>query len=248
MPFFMYQSCPQAEPAQSVPGPQGERESGTNPAALRYQPSGTDTESAGEEEGPDSFRLHLNGSSSDSAPTDPQQPAQPEGTHREANEGEARPRDCIQTRFNRYKEILSKKWKILIPGGFIVILLVVVVPVSVCFSAIGNLPQNISRELPADSSLLAGDLLWKPCHGIMLNISNQELSWEGSQQHCAKYHAQLLDINFTQAVRDCIVDAEDYWIGQDCDLTNSPTCKAFNKNDGIVPLHPSTERWFICTK
>ncbi|XP_041419558.1 uncharacterized protein LOC108717264 isoform X2 [Xenopus laevis] len=180
------------------------------------------------------------------------QHAQPEGTHEGANEGQTRCWGLMWTYVHECKKILSNHWKILgILAILIAICLIVSIAVPLLSSAgnttTSNISQNMSRELLLNSSFSSEDLYWKSCHGVNVNISNQELSFKGSQDHCAKYQARLLDINSAKTIQDCIMDNNDYWIGQDCDLTEDSNCKVFCKADGLVQLHHSTERRFICT-
>ncbi|OCT81471.1 uncharacterized protein LOC108717257 [Xenopus laevis] len=235
--LVMYELCPQSE-AVELSAPES---------------NVTDTEAPGEEER-GTCKSHLNGSDSSKDRTDPLLPhAQPEGTHGGANEEQTRCTYCIPTRFNRYKEIFFNHWKICILAGVLVCLVpVVVVPVSVLFSntektSNGNTTLNISRELSPNSSFSLEELDWKSCNGVNVNISNQELSFKGSKDHCAKYQARLLDMNSAKTIQDCIMDKADYWVGQNCELMNNSTCEVFNKIK-CEQLHPSTMRRFICTK
>ncbi|XP_041419557.1 uncharacterized protein LOC108717261 isoform X2 [Xenopus laevis] len=180
--------------------------------------------------------------------------AQSEATHEEDYEGQTRHTDSRQTQSHSDRETLPKHKKIIgIVAGVLVIGLIVVVPIAVNSSRTGNpvssgLSTNILGNQSADSSLSPEEPDWKSCNGVNVNISNQELSFKGSQDHCAKYQARLLDMNSAKTIQDCIMDNDDYWIGQDCDLTMDLTCKVFSNESGFVSLHHSTERRFICIK
>ncbi|OCT79139.1 uncharacterized protein LOC108718308 isoform X2 [Xenopus laevis] len=239
----MDESRPESEADQSVPGD-------SSPATESNVTEAEEEEAEEEEEEGESGSSGTRRNSTDR--TDPLLilPAQSEGTH----EGQIRQTSCLLTRFNRYRQIFFHNWKIISILAGVIFCLVVVISVAVHFSSTnnignGNTTTNISRELSPNSSLLTVDLYWKPCHGINLNISNQGLSWKGSQDYCAKFHARLLHSNFIKTIEDCIMDNDDYWIGQDCNLTQTDSnCNTYSKEFGFVPLHFSTERLFICTK